>query len=486
MPPPPPPPIGLANLSGGGIPPPLPPIGLPGIGGPPPIGNLFGQNKQKTKTKPRVPMRGLMWQGISKQNDIKDSIFEKVDENKIQIDIDSLEEDFKEKTIEKKDDDKKKVVKIEKKSLIEPKRGKMFDIFLAKLKIDGGELAMSLMTCDQGFLKLEILELLVPIVPTEEELKICQAYKGDKELLANPERLILALGVVKGYANRIKALHFVYLSKDLLEDLKGKLEALLKTWRNVLEDERIIKLFQYVLAYGNYLNGVSNRGGMYGFAFDGLERVVDCRSTKNQKRNLLNYILDNIEKNEGKSLIEDTFPLIEFETLSKIPINQLELDLSEIKKGLKFMDLAINSYTGDSNDRIAEMLKRPYEEISSQCSVLEHKIKELADIYIKIMKYLCEDNKEGSDKTGKKLMYMWSNCLTWKKEINRRRRDEERKRLIEEKKKKQMALPIELKNPVKRATDNLKKENMNTFKGGDPDDLIKGLHKMRKEKSIVF
>lgn len=430
-----------------------------------------------------------MWNGISKLDDVKQTIFENIEEDKIKIDLDAFEEDFKEKAIEKKAIAKEVAKKPEKITLIEPKRGKMYDILLAKLKLSSMEtIAVSLYTCDEKILSLECLELLIPVIPTEEEVKVCSVYKGDKNLLANPERFILALSVIKGYGNRIRALHFNKTSKDLLEDLEQKAENTEKIWKVILEDKKIHLLFKYILAHGNYMNGTSMRGGMYGFSFDSLEKVVDCRSTNNPKRNLLIYLLEYIHKMEEKSLIEEHFSLFDYDFISKLPVSQLDLDLQEIKKGTKYMDLALNSFSNDPSDQIVEVLKDSYNRILAQISNLDVRIKRINELYQKVQKYLCEDSKETSDKTAKKILFMWQNILNWKKELERKKREEERKKAAALKKNKNMALPVDLKTPVKRAVVNVldeKNSNLNNLIAGkaDPEEIIKDLHERRKAKS---
>ena len=85
---------------------------------------------------------------------------------------------------------------------------------------------------------------MVPAVPLDEEVKECQNYKGDMELLANPEKLILEVGKIKGFAVRIKAFHFRLTYKGLAEDLASKTDILLSFWKNVRTDERIFAVFE--------------------------------------------------------------------------------------------------------------------------------------------------------------------------------------------------------------------------------------------------
>lgn len=283
-------------------------------------------------------------------------------------------------------------------------------------------------------------------------------------------------------------MHFHKIVHNMLDDLRIKVQQQEKIWSNLLEDSRIPILFQYALAYANYLNGVTSRGGMYGFEFDGLEKIVDCRSTKNTKRNLFIFLLEQIKQTKENAIFNEDFLILEYELLSKIPINQLELDLVDIKKGVKCIESAINTYTEEPRDRIKEVLSENYQRLLGETSLFEMQIKNLLELYQKNVRYLCENPKESSDKTAKKLLFMWQNCWSWKKEEERKQRDEIRKKAIAEKKNKTLGLPVELKTPIKRAADNLLKEsNLSKVNSkANPEEIIKELHDKRKTKSFFF
>ena len=79
------------NLLGG-----PPPLNLLGKGGPP---NLFmpmvaqAVKKAKEKKKPRIPLRGLMWTIVPSAN-VKETLWEEIDDEKVDLDIDFLEKEF--------------------------------------------------------------------------------------------------------------------------------------------------------------------------------------------------------------------------------------------------------------------------------------------------------------------------------------------------------------------------------------------------------
>ena len=449
----PPPPMGL--LGGHGMPPPMgllggpggpPPLNLLGKGGPPPLG--FGgaaMTAQKQKCKPRVPLRGVMWNTM-KLNEIKQTIFEKI--NEVSFDIDKIEKEFQKK--ETNPNEGKAVAakpKVEKISLIKPERAKLFDIMLVKLKSSIPAIANALVVIDENIITLSNLDLLLPAIPNEEEVTTCKNYKGDYDLLANPEKLIIEISKVKGFANRIKALQFSKIYKESVDDLNLKCDVLLKIWGSIRFDNRISQLFEYVLATGNYLNGTSNRGGAYGFKFDGLEKIVDCKSTINPKKNLLMFILEAFEENKKIPLVAGNEDLSEYDLTTKVPINQLEIDLADIKKGSKVIDQAIACKMDDPLDKIAEKLEESSKNLVSIIADLEGKIKKINEEFIATVKHFAEDAKDGSDKIGKKFLQMFQYCITNKKELEKFRL-QAKKELEKKMKEEQKKAALELKKTV--------------------------------------
>ena len=66
---------------------------------------------------------------------------------------------------------------------------------------------------------------------------------------------------------------------------------LINVYEDLKLDEDLKTLFEYILAYGNYMNGSGPRGGAYGFKLDILLKLVDIKSPSNTKLNFLFYVL---------------------------------------------------------------------------------------------------------------------------------------------------------------------------------------------------
>ena len=148
---------------------------------------------------PKVAMKGLMWT-VVKFEQTKDTVWEKIDDSKIDLDKELLEKCF----CAKKPADTSGAPKIEEKPKIEkvsvlvPERSKNVDLVLMKLKLNFAILANALYTCDDTILTLGNLESIRGVLPTPAEIKEVKSFEGDVETLANPERFFLELGEVPG------------------------------------------------------------------------------------------------------------------------------------------------------------------------------------------------------------------------------------------------------------------------------------------------
>lgn len=233
-----------------GAPPPFP--GFPGA--PPPFpgaapafpGYGYGmpgqsQGKVKSKHNPKTQMRGLMWT-IVKFEQTKDTVWEKVDDSKVELCIEELEKNFCAKkppvTAPSGAPKVEEKPKIEKISILSGERSKNIDLIMGKMKLSIVVIADAILTCNTNVLTMGNLESIKNVLPTAAEIKeIKTNYEGDPEMLANPERLFLAIGEVPGYAERINGIYFLKTHKELVEDLENKVEILLRCWKKCREDE---------------------------------------------------------------------------------------------------------------------------------------------------------------------------------------------------------------------------------------------------------
>lgn len=91
---------------------------------------------------------------------------------------------------------------------------------------------------------------------------------GKPEDLAIPEKFILEIKKVNGYNERIKSIIFAKTHEEMFLDLEPKVKKISRGFFFLKENKIIPEMLEYVLAFGNYLNGDSARGGAWAYKFD--------------------------------------------------------------------------------------------------------------------------------------------------------------------------------------------------------------------------
>lgn len=124
------------------------------------------------------------------------SIWEKVDDTKVELNKQELEELFG------REEAKKSVVgavagapppevKKEKIKLLDPDRGRNIEIILTKLRTPNTQLCEVLRTCQGRHCNQGTLDNLQTILPTDDEASMVRGYTGDLTELAAPESFFL-------------------------------------------------------------------------------------------------------------------------------------------------------------------------------------------------------------------------------------------------------------------------------------------------------
>ena len=77
----------------------------------------------------------------------------------------------------------------------------------------------------------------------------------------------------------------------LLFHISGVLQAS----EEVIKSKKLKKVFEIVLAFGNYMNN-GNRSNASGFKISSLNKIIDTKSSADTKITLLHYLVDVVEK----------------------------------------------------------------------------------------------------------------------------------------------------------------------------------------------
>lgn len=94
---------------------------------------------------------------------------------------------------------------------------------------------------------------------------------------------------VPRYEQRLECFIFKLRFQRETEELRKALDVVRQATREVRTSERLGRLLEVVLRVGNFLNGGTTRGGLYGFRLETLPKLATIKSLDN-KRTLMNYL----------------------------------------------------------------------------------------------------------------------------------------------------------------------------------------------------
>jgi hypothetical protein len=183
----------------------------------------------------------------------------------VKFNIDKLEEEFcvKKPVVAvqntSKDSAANSKPKVQKFSYLMPGRQQNISVVMGKVRIKIGDMMDYLIAYDTSKLSSNICELIVPILPTESELREVSTYEGEIDNLMECDQFCLFLNSVIGYDLRFKAIIYKKNYKKEFSDINDQIEHFLKMFEFFRNSDTILLWLELILAYGNYLNGTSNR-----------------------------------------------------------------------------------------------------------------------------------------------------------------------------------------------------------------------------------
>ena len=338
-------------------------------------------------------MKSLFWEVIQAK-DIKDTIWDELDDTKIKINLDKFEEKFSQvkKELKKPVVEKKVSAKKEKKTFSEPDRTRMMSIVLNKIRIDTLELSDAIEKYDLKILTPEVCTLLLPILPNDAEVKEVSAFQGDiMEELAPCDQFVLIISGIAAYKERIKTIIFKYNYLNDYMVIKEEIDRIFNVYKFMKEDKKLQRLFEIILALGNYMNGGSFRGGAYGFTLNSLTKFAD---TKSSGINFIDYIVKFIyEQIKEPQVLDILKNLREFDKLQYQSIiessKQLEnrwKDVLALKKAL-----AANKDLLLAEDESEKFLSSFYDDAQNKIKEIKEKVEKIDKDYEGVAKFYGEN-----------------------------------------------------------------------------------------------
>jgi len=497
-PPPPPPPMAKTN-----VPPPPPPPGPKIAGGPPPppppppiarSNAISSSNEPSTssiKRKPTGPAfnytikrhhRNYMFTGEKRdgfqpkqvklsQKKLKsfnwtkippykiiETVWKDIDDTDIHIFLKDEYEEFeelfsafqpkpKEIVVKEKKEEKPKEV-----TFIDGKRSQNCCIMLKAVKLSSDQIKDVLFSNDDSTLAKDVINELLKITPTEEDLAIIEMNAAEVDKFGIAEKFFYDVSKIDHYSDRLKAFHFMVSFQEYYNDLSEMIKWLQKASDVTVNNEKFKGILQIILALGNYMNS-NNRGGAYGFELTSILKMNDTKTCNSQsKYNLMNYLSHLVDKKfPGLTDFADEMePVKDGEKVNIATVRSLMVMLRnslkqteclhKILKRKKARELEKPDEVIDE-DNFVDRLDKFIEGARKKFETLEALLKEAEEQFNKSVKLYGEDPKI----TPEEFFGIFSQFITRFKDATKENEEEEKKKREKERKEMEKKLKMEKK-----------------------------------------
>jgi len=156
--------------------------------------------------------------------------------------------------------------------------------------------------------------------------------------LGVPEQFFLVLMDIPDIESRLRSWLFKQKFTTYFVEIKQNVENLLRACVAVKKSSKLKRVLEIVLAFGNFLNYNTNRGGCWGYRIKDLSHIGDVRSAADSEKTMVHYIIDYMEVAypEDCDFYVELQPLQEVSDLQKI--SNIKDELTLLKEGIKLVD----------------------------------------------------------------------------------------------------------------------------------------------------
>ena len=142
-------------------------------------------------------------------------------------------------------------------SALQSSRQQNINIVINKIKIKPTDLYMALLIYDKERLNTASIELIIPVLPNNDEITACNEYIGDSSLLPDCDQFVRLLSQIPGFDYRLKSIQFSSTYADDILIINKKIEEFFTIFDFFLNNTLVTRWFEIILAHGNHLNGIS-------------------------------------------------------------------------------------------------------------------------------------------------------------------------------------------------------------------------------------
>ena len=258
------------------------------------------------------------------------------------------------------------------------------------------EIVNALQRCDENLFDASKIARLVKNRPSKEEMtkiKDFLAKKGNTaSMLGEAENFVLELEKVDHLDEKLKAFETKLSFQEQLADLKTIISLIDKACTETLESKSLLKIFEYILMFGNFLNSGTSHAGVAGFKLDALDKLSLIKAT-DEKHTLLYFMVKFLEEKHPELLkFPDEIPHVM--EVSKVAGAQLEGDVNALAKSVRDIEVAVKHVSdADIPDKepFVEIMSKFLEHATQEVDSLKAQYERMKEHYVAVIKYFGED-----------------------------------------------------------------------------------------------
>ncbi|CAH1795296.1 unnamed protein product, partial [Owenia fusiformis] len=193
--------------------------------------------------------------------------------------------------------------------------------------------------CDIEKIPGDYAELLLKYVPTQEERKALARHSKEYAKFGEAELYMHEMNKIERLESKLGVMAFMGMFEELITTVAPQIEAVMVGSASVYKSAKLVKIFQIILAFGNYMNS-SKRGYASGFKLESLPKLMEVRSPQDRSVTVLHHIAQLIE-NQYPELMTTDQELI-LHVGKGVSYQVMTQDIHGLRKGLDMVRTEID------------------------------------------------------------------------------------------------------------------------------------------------
>jgi hypothetical protein len=211
------------------------------------------------------------------------------------------------------------------------KRANNLNISLAQFrKFSHDKLFAAVYRLDKAALPREVLEKLMLVLPTADEVKLLKAYKGKRESLMECDKFVFAVSHVPRFGAKVSAFSASLFVSSAAADVEKRILLLTGACAQLMESTRLQSVLACVLRLGNTLNAGSRLGGAAAISLESLQKLPATKAA-DKKTTLMDALVMLVEKKFGADMLQWADDLKDTTPAARIELSELRGEVARLR-----------------------------------------------------------------------------------------------------------------------------------------------------------